>query len=98
MEIDGVMKDTIVEVSKPGTTTLVIAMYTSLRLCQQQLKQQTREQSTQYTKTPKRKIDATRVRESQEGEGFTQVGVAGQLQVPGLELDAGPHHYEMEKK
>eukprot|EP00971_Amphidinium_carterae_P288982 5738232-Amphidinium_carterae.1 len=39
---------------------------------------QKRDQSTQNAKTPDREIDTTRVREVDEGEGSTQVGIAGQ--------------------
>eukprot|EP00971_Amphidinium_carterae_P015094 297936-Amphidinium_carterae.1 len=49
-----------------GITTLVFASYTTLRLCQQQLKQQTRDQSTQVTDTPDRKVATARVRRADD--------------------------------
>eukprot|EP00971_Amphidinium_carterae_P292983 5816909-Amphidinium_carterae.2 len=67
-------------------TPLVTAVYNSSRMSQQQ-KQQTQDQSTQNAKTPNRKIDAIRVRESEEEEDSTQDGTAGQSQVQSRNRD-----------
>eukprot|EP00971_Amphidinium_carterae_P350900 6491800-Amphidinium_carterae.1 len=45
-------------------TTLVIAVCTSLIMCQQQMKPQTRSQGTQATPPHDREISTTRVREN----------------------------------
>eukprot|EP00971_Amphidinium_carterae_P036530 718129-Amphidinium_carterae.2 len=58
----------------------------------QQMKQQTRDQSTQYTNTPDREIDTTRVR---EGSDRSQVAAATVHKVPSLRLDEGLHYYEI---
>eukprot|EP00971_Amphidinium_carterae_P349477 6491037-Amphidinium_carterae.1 len=74
-------------------TTLVIAVCTSWRLYQQQMKPQRRDQSTQTTNTH-REIGTTRVREVDgdisihKAEGTTPRGIAGQLREPSHSRDS----------
>eukprot|EP00971_Amphidinium_carterae_P267503 5306398-Amphidinium_carterae.1 len=58
--VSNVVRSMVMSTLLIGITTLVIAIFTSSRLCQQQLKQQTRDQSTQVTNTPDRKVTTAR--------------------------------------
>eukprot|EP00971_Amphidinium_carterae_P229448 4552067-Amphidinium_carterae.1 len=69
-----VVRSMVVSTLLISITTLVIAVWTSWRLCQQQLKPQTRDQSTQTPDTPDREVATTRVREVDDDIYIYQYG------------------------
>eukprot|EP00971_Amphidinium_carterae_P138293 2740066-Amphidinium_carterae.1 len=64
--VNNVVRSMVISTLLISITTLVIAVCTSWRLCQQHSKPQTRDQSTQTPNTPDREVATARVREVDE--------------------------------
>eukprot|EP00971_Amphidinium_carterae_P203477 4038089-Amphidinium_carterae.1 len=102
---DNVVRNMVMSTLLISITTLVIAMCTSWKLCQQQRKPQTRDESTQTSPIPDSEVVTTRAQDATgdifvypQGRRFHTRWICRAVTGDKLELDVSQHYSENEKK